>query len=91
MSLIDRQAAIEAVLDLDAEHRVSWQDAVIDMLDGLPSAQSEIIRCKDCKRWYAGSYINHSKCGAECVVMKRRMMPDDFCSYAEPWEGEEHG
>lgn len=38
---ISRQAAIEAVLELDAKHRVSWKDAVIDTIDALPSAQSE--------------------------------------------------
>ena len=39
--LIDRQATIDAVSDLNAEHRVSWKDAVMDLLDELPSAQPE--------------------------------------------------
>ena len=39
--LISRQAAINAVLDLDVSNRVSWRDAVIDTLDNLPSAQPE--------------------------------------------------
>ena len=46
---ISRQAAIDAVLDMKAENRVSWKDAVIDIIDELPSTQPEIIRCKDCK------------------------------------------
>ena len=40
--------AIDALLELRTEHRVSWQDAVIDMLEALPSAQP-IVRCKDCR------------------------------------------
>ena len=31
--------AIDAVLELDADHRVSWRDAVIDTIDELPPAQ----------------------------------------------------
>lgn len=46
--LISREVAIEAVLELDAKHRVSWKDAVIDMLDTLPSAQPE---------WKKGKWI----------------------------------
>lgn len=36
--VIYRQAAIDNVLDLHADHRVSWVDAVIDALETLPSA-----------------------------------------------------
>ena len=39
--LISRQAAIDAVLSLSVGHRVSWKDAVIDILDELPSAEPE--------------------------------------------------
>ena len=31
--LINRQAAIDAVLNLDVSKRVSWMDAVIDEID----------------------------------------------------------
>ena len=40
--LISRQAVIDGVLELNTEHRVSWQDAVIDMVDALPSAQPNL-------------------------------------------------
>ena len=36
--LIRKQDAIDAVLELDVSHRVSWKDAVIDTIDVLPSA-----------------------------------------------------
>lgn len=48
--LISRQAALDAVFELDVTNRVSWKDAVIDTIDALPSAEPEIVRCKDC-RW----------------------------------------
>ena len=38
---IYREDAIDAILDLSADHRVSWKDAVIDTLDELPSAEPE--------------------------------------------------
>lgn len=34
---IDQDKVIDAVLELDTTHRVSWQDAVIDMIDAMPS------------------------------------------------------
>ena len=42
--MIYRQMAIDAVFEMDASHRVSWKDAVIDTIDGLPPAQQEPIR-----------------------------------------------
>ena len=49
-------------------------DAIEYELGNLPSAQSEIVRCKDCK-W---------KQGSECVRFAEvRPFPDDFCSRAE--------
>ena len=46
---ISRQAAIEAFWKLEAELRPSAIDAVLNMLKNLPSAQPEIIHCKNCK------------------------------------------
>ena len=72
--LISRQAAIDAVWSLDVELRPSAIEAILDRLNGLPSAQPEIIYCKDCK-W---------KQGAECVRFADvRPFPSDFCSRAE--------
>lgn len=46
----------------------------VPLVRKLPSAQPEIIRCKDCK-W---------KQGSECVRFAEvRPFPDDFCSRAE--------
>lgn len=48
--LIRREDAIDAVLELNTDGRVSWKDAVIDMLDALPSAT-----CDDCI-WHVCNY-----------------------------------
>ena len=86
---ISRQAAIKAVMGLPTwwadeggyyggaqppmEALLDPEDAV-SAIENLPSAQPEIIRCKDCK-W---------KQGSECVRFADvRPFPDDFCSRAE--------
>ena len=40
---IDQDKVIDAVLELDTTHRVSWQDAVIDMIDAMPSADVQPV------------------------------------------------
>lgn len=53
-------------------------------LKKLPSAQPEIIRCKDCKYWREHKYFRVTKgyvpfCGFNAIYTKA----DDFCSRAE--------
>lgn len=77
--LISRQAAIDQLHQsynlLDAERR----------LEDMPSAQPEIIRCKDCK-WYE---LPSHKITENCVRWMKRnsillpIKPNDYCSYAE--------
>ena len=99
MELISRQAAIDALIALTVysnkrdlveeadNHPNTWIEGVaecIDEIEDLPSAQPEIIRCKDCK--YA-EYIDDVKtlwC-TECG-QGRTVAPNDFCSYAEKRE-----
>ena len=130
--LIERQAAIEAVLDLSVESRISWRDAVVDTLDALPpsptvtvdtdtinrqaviealrtcydteavtytngneyisydqaldligdlpSAQPEIIRCKDCKYSDTDNTLGVMFCWR---VSYHEASEDGFCSWAE--------
>ena len=48
--LISRQAAIDAIMGEPTDaHYPSWY---AERLEQLPSAQPEIIRCKDCKYRY---------------------------------------
>ena len=77
--LIDRQEAIDAVKE--AYENDEMFDGYEYRLQELPSAQPEIVRCKDCK--YA-EYIDDVKtlwC-TECG-QGRTVAPNDFCSYAE--------
>ena len=46
---IYRQAAIDALKRAEALTRAFGYHYVIDTIQELPSAQPEIIRCKDCK------------------------------------------
>ena len=77
--LISRQAAIEALYKM--LHDCFWADdkelgAVITTLNDLPSAHSEIIRCKDCKYADEDGVCQHS-------MGLAIQDDDDFCSYAE--------
>ena len=73
--LIDRQAAIDAVNTIFAV-TPTQKDVVMDCIEAIvavPSAQPEIIRCKECKYWDVSGY---------CVDF---MTQDEngFCSWAE--------
>lgn len=81
---IGRAAAIGAMRDMCEECDSSYcgecrvnfpgRKDSIKVLEELPSAQPEIIYCRECK-W---------KQGAECVMFADvRPFPDDFCSRAE--------
>lgn len=47
----------------------------------MPSAQPEIIRCKDCKKWHTNCLAVCEKHG--CDVVSDYTKPDDYCSWAE--------
>ena len=74
--LISRQAAIELC---------DWYDnpSLHDDLEKLPSAQPEIIKCKDCRHYK----IDHPKAnGYHCCYRCHNIFPmkeTDFCSKAE--------
>lgn len=73
--LISRQAAIDAInshfgFNIEEE----YGSAVQEVINSLPSAQPEIIWCKDCK-WKQGI-----ECGMFAEIYPRS---DDFCSRGE--------
>lgn len=78
---IERQAAIDAI----QKWRVVYDEDtdLIDMIKALPSAQPEIIRCKDCKYRHLKNMIWTCPFG----------LPGGenfFCGYgAEPYKGEQ--
>ena len=83
--LIDRQAAIDA-LHMHLMYRMgtdSNKKRLDEWINNLPPAQSEIIRCKDCR--YASP---NGKYGCRLVRFSihdkdKPLFSDDFCSKAE--------
>lgn len=49
----------------------------------LPSAQPDIIRCKDCKYWTHIKRTNRYWCKTDDGLFDLNPSPDDFCSRAE--------
>ena len=90
--LISRQAEIDELGycqtylfdSRDKDKKISLEDAEY-AIEQLPSAQPEIIHCKDC-RWYE---LPSHKISENCVRWMKSngillpIKPDDFCSRAE--------
>ena len=90
--LISRQAAIEAVMECYDNDELF--EVYEEKLRELPSAQPEIIRCKDCKHWipydWMFSEVWQSKNIADypedeigCNLCDVAMKANDFCSRGE--------
>ena len=78
--LISRQAAIDAVSAVCQDNRAI---SFITAIKEVPSAQPEIVRCKDCK-W--GDWYTSVDGKRYCYCMETGASgrtADDFCSYAE--------
>ena len=80
--LISREAAIKYLMT-----NMAWYDedgyesdddykreCITELINGVPSAQPEIIRCKDCKHWDGVD---------TCDVIDAPVWDNDFCSMAE--------
>lgn len=81
--LISRKAAIDAICTegtrLERNGTVAMVEIkqwCVDILEALPSAQPEIIRCKDCKH-----YMYPHGCGH--IDGMTTAQEDGYCSYAE--------
>ena len=95
-NLISRQAAIELIERMKPYHQDA--DDIAEMIANMPSAQPEIIRCKDCRWWdnfgdYDNDYCMAAKHGywsSHWEISIRRVYKGDFyCADAEPkWEQE---
>ena len=99
--LIDRQKCIEDILawcvNLN-DPKMLVKDDVVGMIKVMPSAEPEIIRCKDCKWWrqqtnYQGSPLSFGFCESddmwrslygETYEVSHITTDDDFyCGYAD--------
>ena len=84
--LISRQAAINAMESINDS--ICEQQA-IDALCELPSAQPEIIRCKDCKYWQPHTQCGFDEDNDEYHNYCGYHMPGDEW-YAEYWEADDY-
>ena len=77
--LISRQAAIDAMEQAKEQYfdRRVIIGKMQDIVNNLPSAQPEIVMCKDCKK-----YIDY-RCRDEHANLSDWRHEDDYCSYAE--------
>lgn len=81
--MISRQAAWEITAKLHSEFITIEQEEILErideMIEQLPSAQPEIIRCKDCKKAPKcyGDVVMRSKGGGNIYC------PLTYCSEAE--------
>jgi hypothetical protein len=77
--LIDRQAAIDAVLRAEALVRAYGYRYAADAVRELPSAQPQpVVRCKDCKYW-----MRENVSDGYCSEMNIGDCDEDFyCGYA---------
>lgn len=76
--LIDRQAAIDAIRKIYDSVGILGEKWAVDKcqmaIKDLPSAEPEIVRCKDCK------YYNPI---GVCIEMSSAVCEDSFCCWAE--------
>ena len=80
--LISRHDAIKVVENLRKLAWDKWHETrpvaehIIEDLKDLPSAEPEIIRCRDCKRYMYPHGCNH-------IDGMTTAQEDGYCSYAE--------
>ena len=83
--MIYRQAAINLIQSFSATGYIEEEtEKIVNALKELPSAQPEIIKCKDCK-WYKRAYKHMFYRGMDCLNHRiATIVPDkDYCSRAE--------
>ena len=90
--LIERQAAIntaQVMYERCDENIEDYRDLMVESLKVLPSAQPEIIRCKDCKHYVIHTFFGRSQGWCERLCdefdksLARGTEADDYCSRAE--------
>lgn len=88
--LISRKDAIKAVTygALSSATLFGRSDAgmtalrdTVRAINSLPSAQPEIIRCRECKHYYYTGIPQEQMC--VCDLDGDRWSPDSYCSFAE--------
>lgn len=90
--LIDRQTAQrlfrKAISFREYVGKMMWsasevKEWVAEFIEDLPSAEPEIIHCKDCKYWTHINRTNRYWCKTDDGLFDLNPLPDDFCSRAK--------
>lgn len=91
---MNRDEEAKKSLSADAKHKsvirskhdahVAFCDYLIEVVKELPSAEPEVIRCKDCENWDT-SWKPTSSSGKShyCALKDGVWEPNDYCSSAE--------
>ncbi len=74
---IEKQAAIKAIKRAILDKYIA-KDA-IDAVCNIPSAQPEIVRCKECVHYDLAKNGYNGQCNRQYATF----YADDFCSYGE--------
>lgn len=83
---ISRQAAINALENTECELLPEEWNELTDAIMNVPSAQPEIIRCKDCRYSEYDALYDDRYCHYDG---KADIVPDEhYCGYAERKEDE---
>lgn len=86
--LISRQAAIDEAYSIVIDGE-KYDVVQVETLMGLPSAQPEIIRCKDCKNWDTTWQNDWPKNYHYCPFIDGTRNGDWYCADAERRNTEE--
>lgn len=78
-----RQAAIDALAKELKGVFVEYRDIAEKLIGKLPSAQPEIIKCKDCLHWVRTCGDNQWGLGDCDVFDKHLVMCEGYCAWAE--------
>ena len=84
---ISRQAAIDEAYEIIIDGQ-KFEVVQVETLMGLPPAQPEIIRCRDCKHYYYADNRIPQEQMYTCDLDGDRWSPDSYCSFAEREEDE---
>ena len=82
---ISRQAAIDELVKMLGYHFQADEevlDAVVTTVRELPSAQPEIIRCKDCKYWDTTWQNDYAPNYHYCPMIDSTRRNDFYCADA---------
>ena len=82
---ISRQGVLRLLNAVPSEE-FATKAMLISGVNALPSAQPEIIRCKDCKHWtnnIGDSKLKDNYCNDEAHGFYYQCSEDDYCSFAE--------